>query len=92
MESEKEIAYKIAEELKPLLEETKKTWIKEAVAETLLRIGIDATKPIELQEDFSFLRKSRIGAEDIKKRAVMKMVDYGVVGLVCYFIAMWKRI
>ena len=46
---------------------------KEAAQETLLGLGIDATKPIETQRDFAHLRWWREIAEGVMKAAVIAM-------------------
>lgn len=46
---------------------------KEAAQETLMVLGIDATKPIETQRDFAHLRWWREIAEGVMKAAVIAL-------------------
>jgi hypothetical protein len=91
MSNEKELASRIAEELKPFLKETSIDLIKKAVSdgvtETLLRLGIDCSEPLEMQKDMSFLRGERECREDIKKRIVSKITEYSVSGIVVSVLA-----
>lgn len=47
---------------------------KETVKETFLTLGVDASKPMEVQADFHFLRDCREGSEKIKSKAGLAVV------------------
>lgn len=51
------------EDLEALVELTVHRTVPIAVAETLLRFGLDASSPIETQKDFAFLREHRVTVE-----------------------------
>ena len=59
-----------------------KAVISSTVAETLIRMGIDSEKPLDMQKDFNHLRKHRESVEAVKKNAWVKGVGFLlVVGL-----------
>lgn len=64
--------------------ETRKV-VAEAVAETLLKLGIDATDPIELQKDMQHLRAWRESVATVKRQGMITAVGIiiaGVLGLI----------
>ena len=59
--------------------------VAETVTETLLKLGIDASDPIELQADMQHVRKWRTSTETIKRQSLMTaigIVTAGVMGLI----------
>jgi hypothetical protein len=54
----------------------------EAVKETFIALGVDVTIPLDMQEDFAFLRRMRHGAEKAGGRVVMTVLTIVVAGLV----------
>lgn len=64
--------------------ETRKV-VAETVAETLLKLGIDATDPIELQKDMQHLRAWRESVATVKRQGMITAVGIiiaGVLGLI----------
>ena len=55
--------------------------VRETVGEMLLGFGVDAHKPIELQQDFARLRQWRQSVDTIKKRSAMTVLSIAVAGL-----------
>ena len=55
--------------------------IKEAVHETLEAMGADVQKPLEMQEDFAFLRGMRIGTGLARRRVFMLVLGGAVTGV-----------
>ncbi|MER9436693.1 hypothetical protein NKJ04_17520 [Mesorhizobium sp. M0618] len=53
--------------------------VAETVAETLIKLGIDAKEPLELQADMQHLRRQRGAVEKIKSQSLMAAV--GVITL-----------
>jgi hypothetical protein len=41
--------------------------VREGVVEALMRLGIDTQEPTEVQADMIYLRKARMGADEIMK-------------------------
>jgi hypothetical protein len=59
--------------------------VAEAVAETLLKLGIDASDPVELQKDMAHLREWRESVGTIKRQSLITaigIVTVGILGLV----------
>lgn len=56
--------------------------VQKAVHHTLLGIGFDMSKPTKIQEDISFLRKTRERCETWKTRAELTFITLAVTGLV----------
>lgn len=59
--------------------------VSEAVAETLLKLGIDASDPIELQKDMQHLRQWRESVATVKRQGLMAavgVITVGVLGLI----------
>lgn len=72
-----------------LTEKELRAIIKESVHETLLSFGINVEKPIEVQDDFKFLRNWRNSSEAVNRKAKQTIVGLfitGLVGAVWYFI------
>lgn len=63
--------------------------VREAVEETLQRLGFDTAHPAELQADMLYLRKLRRGSEDMH-RVVLKVVFSILLSGVLY--ALWQGI
>lgn len=59
--------------------------VSQAVAETLLKLGIDASDPIELQKDMQHLRQWRESVATVKRQGLMAavgVITVGVLGLI----------
>lgn len=59
--------------------------VSQAVAETLLKLGIDASDPIELQKDMQHLRQWRELVATVKRQGLMAavgVITVGVLGLI----------
>lgn len=59
--------------------------VAEAVAETLLKLGIDASDPVELQKDMAHLREWRESVGTIKRQSLITaigIVTVGILGLI----------
>lgn len=56
-----------------------KAVISSTVKDTLTQIGIDHAEPLDMQKDFSHLRKSRESVEAVKKKAWLSAVGFIVV-------------
>lgn len=54
--------------------------VAETVAETLLRLGIDATEPLELQRDMQHLRGWREATSAIKRQSLIAAIGLAVTG------------
>jgi hypothetical protein len=55
--------------------------VRQAVTETLITLGIDAARPIEVQKDMAHLRASRKGSETTRILAKKAAVPIIVAGL-----------
>lgn len=71
----------LREELEIMLDRT----IKKSVQETFCQLGMDVTKPTELQRDFMFLRDMRTTAESVRCKAIITGVGVIVVGTLAAF-------
>lgn len=63
-----------------------KAVISSTVKDTLTQIGIDHAEPLDMQKDFSHLRKSRESVEAVKKKAWLSAVGF-IVLLVLGYVA-----
>nr|WMC99355.1 hypothetical protein RAR13_11925 [Aminobacter aminovorans] len=55
--------------------------VAEAVAETLLKLGIDASDPIELQKDMQHLREWRESVATVKRQSLITAIGILTVGI-----------
>jgi hypothetical protein len=59
--------------------------VADTVAETLLKLGIDAKEPLELQADMLHLRRQRTATEKIKGQGLLVAIGIlttGTLGLI----------
>lgn len=61
--------------------------VKEAVAETLTGIGIDASDIRETQADFMYIRKMRLGSEYMRQRLKTTCIS---VCVPAFLYVMWE--
>ena len=55
--------------------------VRDAVHETFIGLGLDASDPIETQKDFQHLRDWRETTDAVKRKGVMTLVGIFVAGL-----------
>lgn len=55
--------------------------VSEAVSETLLKLGIDASDPVELQKDMAHLRAWRESVATVKQQGLVTAVGILVAGV-----------
>lgn len=58
-----------------------KAIVAEAVAETLIKLGIDTSDPVELQKDMAHLRAWRESIATVKKQGLISAIGVLTVGL-----------
>ncbi len=63
-----------------LTEEQLKQLLSEAVTEAFLKLGVDATDPLEMQKDFLHLREWREATDALQKRGLMVILATLVAG------------
>lgn len=59
--------------------------VSEAVSETLLQLGIDASDPVEMQKDMAHLRAWRESVATVKQQGLataIGVITVGVLGLI----------
>lgn len=59
--------------------------VAEAVSETLLQLGIDASDPVEMQKDMAHLRAWRESVQTVKQQgliAAIGVITVGALGLI----------
>lgn len=59
--------------------------VAETVSETLLKLGIDTSEPLELQADMLHVRKQRQSYETVKKQGLVTaigIITTGILGLI----------
>lgn len=54
--------------------------VAKAVKETLIQLGVDASKPLEMQKDFQHLRSWRESTDSIKSKGLLAAIAFIVVG------------
>lgn len=58
--------------------------VQDTVAETLLKLGVDAEEPLEFQKDMQFVRSWRDSASTVKRQSLITAVGIftaGILGL-----------
>lgn len=55
--------------------------VADTVAETLLRLGVDTTDPVELQKDMAHLREWRQSVQTVKRQSLITAIGILTVGL-----------
>lgn len=63
-----------------------KELVSEAVTETLTKLGVDVTNPVEMQRDFQHLREWRNTTSTLKRHGLITLIGIFVAGAVA---AMW---
>lgn len=48
--------------------------VRTAVDETLIRLGVDAKRPLDLQQDMAFLRDMRAAHQKVKTKGILVLV------------------
>lgn len=59
--------------------------VAEAVTETLLKLGIDTSDPVELQKDMAYLRSWRESIAQAKRHSIFTaigVITAGILGLI----------
>lgn len=64
-----------------LIEEIATKTANKAVQQTLIQLGVDGSRPIEVQEDFHFLRNLRESSEEMKKKGILVAVTTIITAL-----------
>lgn len=59
--------------------------VEKTVDRVMLRMGIDTSDPIEVQEDHRWVRNARKGSENVKSKALMTVVGSVFTGI-CFLI------
>lgn len=59
--------------------------MKETVNETLIKIGVEANHPLEMQKDFAHLRDVRESTEAIKRKGLL--IAVGILTSACLGVA-----
>lgn len=57
-----------------------KALVSATVVETLVKLGVDAENPIEMQRDFSHLREWRQTTESLKRRGALAVLSMLLAG------------
>ena len=58
--------------------------VRETVRETLTTLGLDASAPdsvLDLQRDFAFLRRTRLGGEELARKTRLAVMGMALSGL-----------
>lgn len=63
-----------------------KELVSEAVTETLTKLGVDVTNPVEMQRDFQHLREWRNTTSSLKRHGLITLIGIFLAGAVA---AMW---
>ncbi len=56
--------------------------VAEAVKQTLIQLGVDASDPLAMQRDFQHLRQWRESGEDLKRKGTLALLGIFLSGLV----------
>ena len=56
--------------------------VAEAVKQTLIQLGVDASDPLAMQRDFQHLRQWRESGEDLKRKGTVALLVIFLSGLV----------
>jgi hypothetical protein len=63
-----------------------KELVSEAVTETLTKLGVDTTNPVEMQRDFQHLREWRQTTSSLKRHGMLTLLGIFIAGAVA---ALW---
>jgi hypothetical protein len=55
--------------------------VKATVHETLIKLGVDACNPIDMQRDFQHLRDWRMSVAAVRRKSLMTLVGVAVAGI-----------
>lgn len=80
------IAKRTAEHLRPIITDM----IEDAEGKLMLKLGLDPSKPGEIQRDFAFMRSQRELKEAVVKQGIMAVVGVFILGIVTAF-GFWIR-
>ena len=69
-----------------LTEAQLKEIVSGAVTETLIKLGVDVSKPIDMQRDFQHLREWRMATQALQERGMLALLTLLVAGAAA---AMW---
>lgn len=65
---------------------------REAVLDTLLRLGVSAENPLEMQRDMQHLREWRVSSQELKKKGMLTLIGIfctGLAGLIVLGLRQW---
>jgi len=68
-----------------LTDDQLKRIVQDSVRETLVRLGVDAENPLEMQRDFQHLRDWRMTVTSVRSKSLLTMTGIIVAGLVGLF-------
>lgn len=69
------------EQIAALVHKTAEEVAKRVVQETFITFGIDATNPMEMQQDMQHLRAWRTSVSTVKRQGLMSAVGIIVIGV-----------
>lgn len=65
-----------------MTEEEVRSIVRETVHETLEHLGVEYEKPLEMQEDFAFMRAWRQSADKVRERGISTAVGVLITGAI----------
>jgi hypothetical protein len=70
------------------------TLVGEAVKQTLIQLGVDASHPLEMQRDFQHLRQWRTAQAELKAKSMLALVGIvlsGTIALIMLGVREWTK-
>lgn len=66
--------------------ESMQALVSEAVKQTLIQLGIDHQNPLEMQQDFQYLRTWRKSGQELKRKTTIALAGLFLSGFVALFL------
>ena len=60
--------------------------VEETVKQTLTQMGVDTSNPIEMQQDFQYLRQWRGAVQDLSRKGILSIVLIAISGAISLFV------
>lgn len=73
------------------IEAVAKCAAKQAVDQTLERLGFDVERPLEVQQDVAFLHRQRVASESIGRGVRRSLIGLAIAGVASVFLIGLKQ-
>lgn len=77
-------------EIRSLVSATAEVTARKAAHEVLIALGVDVTRPFEMQRDFQHLRSWRESSEAVKRYGILTLIGLFLTGIAGAVIAAFR--